>query len=145
MNITALTLRAAAQVKASSAVPLVITATRAGWKLVTRYETLTLRQRAGLSVAHEWHKAFGRSGDDITFNPVQFEIYGIQETGKGPALAEQLRQLGLLQCHEGRYWLNPAGLNLVNAVKAETHHEAETAAVYSVNTSPFQLINKAGG
>ena len=132
MNVTALTLTAAAQVKAASDVPMVITATRAGWKLVTRYEKLTLRERAGLSVAHEWHCAFNRSGDDITFNPVQFEIYGIQETGKGPQLAEKLRQLGLLQHHEGRYWLSPAGLNLVNAIAVEQLHADETAAVYEV-------------
>lgn len=111
---------------------MVIKATRVGWQLVTRYETLTLRQRAGLSVAHEWHRSFSRSGDDATFTPVQFEIYGIQETGKGPALAHQLRQLGLLQCHEGRYWLSPAGLNLVNAIMAEQLHEDELAAVYEV-------------
>lgn len=128
MSITALTLSAAAQVKAASAVPLVITATRSGWKLVTRYEKLSLAERAGLAVAHEWHKAFGRGGDDVTFLPFQFEVYGIQPTGKGPALAEQLRQLGLLQCHEGRYWLSPAGLNLVNAVLAEQLHADEKAA-----------------
>lgn len=132
MNITALTLSAAQQVKAASDVPMVITATRAGWKLVTRYEKLNLRERAGLAVAHEWHCAFNRSGDDATFNPVQFEIYGIQETGKGPALAEQLRQLGLLECHNGRYRLSPAGLNLVNAVLAEQLHADQTAAVYEV-------------
>lgn len=132
MSITALTLSAAAQVKANSAVPLVITATRSGWKLVTRYEKLNLHERAGLAVAHEWHKAFGRSGDDATFLPFQFEVYGIQPSGKGPALAEQLRQLGLLQSHEGRYWLSPAGLNLVNAVLAEQLHADEQAAVMAV-------------
>lgn len=132
MSISALTLRAAQQVKDASLVPLVITATKAGWTLVTRYEKLSLRERAGLSVAHQWHCAFNRSGDDITFHPVQFEIYGIQETGKGAALAEQLRQLGLLQRHEGRYWLSPAGLNLVNAVIAEQLHSDEMAAVYEV-------------
>lgn len=145
MNVTALTLHAAAQVKEASDIPLAMRPCRGGWSLVSRYETLTMRQRAGLSVALQWHNAFGRSGDDATFLPIQFEIYGIQETGKGPALAEQLRQLGLLQSHQGRYWLSPAGINLVNAVKAETHHEAQTAAVYSVNTSPFQLINKVEG
>ncbi|WP_417705385.1 hypothetical protein [Rheinheimera aquimaris] len=132
MNITALTLSAAAQVKASSAVPLVITATRSGWKLVTRYEKLSLQERAGLAVAHEWHKAFGRSGDDATFLPFQFEVYCIQPAGKGPALAEQLRQLGLLQSYQGRYWLSPAGLNLVNAVLAEQLHADEQAAVMAV-------------
>ncbi|PKM17444.1 MAG: hypothetical protein CVV11_19995 [Gammaproteobacteria bacterium HGW-Gammaproteobacteria-15] len=132
MSITALTLAAASQVKATSAVPLSIQPAATGWKLVNRYDTLTMRQRAGLSVAHEWHKAFGRTGDDPAFNPVQFEIYGIQETGKGPALANELRQLGLLQCHDGRYWLSPAGLNLVNAVAAEQLHADQNAAVTTV-------------
>jgi hypothetical protein len=111
---------------------MVIKATRAGWQLVSRYETLTLRERAGLSVAYEWHRAFARSGDDATFKPVQFEIYGIQETGKGPQLAEKLRQLGLLQSHNGRYWLSPAGLNLVNSVLAEQLHADEQQAVMAV-------------
>lgn len=128
----ATTLTQAAQLKAASTVPMVIQNHPQGWELVSRYDTLTMRQRAGLSVAHEWHCAFNRSGDDATFNPVQFEIYGIQETGKGPALAEQLRQLGLLQCHNGRYWLSPAGLNLVNAALAEQLHADQTAAVYEV-------------
>jgi hypothetical protein len=132
MNITALTLQAASMAKAASQVPMVIKATGAGWKLVNRYETLPLNERAGLAVAFEWHKAFGRSGDDITFCPVQFEIYGIQPAGKGPALANKLRQLGLLQCHNGRYWLSPAGLNLVNEVMAEQLHADEQAAAMAV-------------
>lgn len=132
MNITALTLHSANLAKAASTVPMVIKATRAGWQLVSRYETLTLQERAGLAVAHEWHRAFHRSGDDSTFNPVQFEIYGIVDQHKGPALAEKLRQLCLLQSHNGRYWLSPAGLNLVNAVLAEQMHADEQAAVVAV-------------
>lgn len=132
MSVTALTLNAAHQVKEASQVPMVIKATQAGWKLVTRYETLTLSERAGLAVAHEWHQAFGRSGDDATFTPMQFEIYGIQQTGKGPQLAEKLRQLGLLQSHNGRYWLSVAGINLVNAVLAERLHADEQAALAEV-------------
>lgn len=132
MNLTALTLTAANQVKAGSAVPLVVKATKSGWCLVNRYETLSIEERAGMAVAHEWHRAFGRSGDDPAFEPVQFEIYGIVTKGKGPALATKLRQLGLLQCHDGRYWISPAGLNLVNAVMADQLHADEQAAVKAV-------------
>lgn len=129
MSIAALTLHAAAAVKAAAQVPMVIKATRSGWQLVTRYETLSLQERAGLAVAHELHCAFGRSGEDATFHPIQFEIYGVVAKNKGPALAEQLRQLSLLQRHNGRYWLSPAGLNLVNAVLAEQLHADQNNAV----------------
>lgn len=131
MSITALTLAAASQVKAASAVPMSIKKSATGWKLVSRYETLTLNQRAGIAVAFEWHKAFD-TGLDATFLPLQFEVFGIVTTGKGAALANALRQLGLLQCHEGRYWLSPAGLNLVNAILAEQLHADQNAAVTTV-------------
>ena len=131
MNVTALTLTAAAQVKSASAVPMAIQPAAIGWKLVTRYETLSPQERAGIAVAFEWHKAFDK-GLDATFLPLQYEVYGIVAKGKGPALANKLRQLGLLQHHEGRYWLSPAGLNLVNAIAVEQLHADETAAVYEV-------------
>lgn len=131
MSITALTLAAASQVKAASAVPMSIKKSATGWKLVNRYETLTLNQRAGIAVAFEWHKAFD-TGLDATFLPLQFELFGIVAKGFGRALANELRQLGLLQCYEGRYWLSVAGLNLVNAVAAEQLHADQNAAVTTV-------------
>lgn len=129
MSIAALTLAAASQVKAASAVPMSIKKSATGWKLVNRYETLTLNQRAGIAVALEWHKAYGYSAK---FLPMQFEVSGIVAKGFGRALANELRQLGLLQCHEGRYWLSIAGLNLVNAVAAEQLHADQNAAVTTV-------------
>lgn len=88
-----------------------------GWQLVNRHKDLTLRQRAGLAMAYEWHRAFPRSSDDYCFHPIQFEIHGIQEHGRGPALATELQQLGLLQSHEGRFWISPAGLNMMKSVE----------------------------
>lgn len=123
-----LTLTAASQAKAASAVPMSIQPAATGWKLVNRYEILTLNQRAGIAVAFEWHKAFDTTLD-AKFLPRQFEVFGIVTKGFGRALANELRQLGLLQCHEGRYWLSVAGLNLVNAVAAEQLHADQNAAV----------------
>ncbi|CAM3900032.1 hypothetical protein [Rheinheimera salexigens] len=112
-------LTAALNHKNASPFPASIRISGGQWQVINKLQTMTEAQRAGLYVAYEWHRAYGRSGDDSLFHPIQFEIYGIQAKGKGPALASALRQLGLLLCHNGRYRLSPAGLNLVKTVNIE--------------------------
>ncbi|MBV2127952.1 hypothetical protein [Arsukibacterium indicum] len=108
----------AAQIRQASAIPLVIKNRTVGYELVSRYETLTPAQKAGMAVAYEWHRAFNRDGCTL-MHPMQFEINGVAEKGKGPALANELRQLGLLQHHEGRYQFSPAGLKLVLSINEQ--------------------------
>lgn len=112
-------LQQALQHKAQLTVPAAIRVSQGQWQVVTKLQTMTDTQRAGLYVAYEWYRAFRFNQKCHSFHPIQFEIYGIQPTGKGAALANELRQLGLLQCHNGRYWLSPAGLNLVKTVPIE--------------------------
>ena len=110
------TLTMACQAKANAAAQgqlMNIKPHQQGWQLVNRMHDLTLRQRAGLAMAYEWHRAFPRNG----FHPIQFEIYGIQEKGLGPALATEMQQLGLLQSREGRFWISQAGLNMMKMVE----------------------------
>ncbi|MDP2715510.1 hypothetical protein [Rheinheimera sp.] len=112
----------ALQHKAAAPVPASIRLVGGEFEVVSKLETMTYAQRAGLYVAWEWHRAFRFNSADMAFHPVQFEIYDIKPKGRGAALAEELRQMGLLQCHEGRYWLSPAGLKLVqSAVNSEVN------------------------
>lgn len=112
-------LKQALEHKAATTVPSSIRISGGQWQVVNKLQTMTNDQHQGLLMAYEWHQAFSRAGDDNTFHPIQFEIHGIQPAGKGPALANQLRQLGLLQCHNGRYWISQAGLNLVKLLNSE--------------------------
>ncbi|MAD75128.1 MAG: hypothetical protein CML20_10120 [Rheinheimera sp.] len=112
------TLTQAAQIRQASAIPLVVKNRREGYELVSRYETLSPAQKAGLAVVYEWHRAFNRDGCTL-MHPMQFEIYGVAAKDKGTALANELRQLGLLQHHEGRYQFSPAGLKLVLSINEE--------------------------
>lgn len=109
----------ALQQKAASPVPASIRCVGGQFEVVSKLATMTDNQRAGLYVAWEWHRAFRFNASEMTFHPIQFEIYGIKPAGRGAALAEELRQMGLLQCHEGRYWLSMAGLKLVQSVSIE--------------------------
>ncbi|WNO60857.1 hypothetical protein [Rheinheimera sp. MMS21-TC3] len=112
-------LTAALAHKAASPVPSSIRINGRQWQVVNKLQTMTTQQHEALVMAYEWHQAFNRINDDVTFNPIQFEIHSIATKHKAPALANELRQLGLLQCHNGRYWLSPAGLNLVKTVPIE--------------------------
>ena len=105
----------AAQLRQASPIPMVLKKHSTGYRLVSLYDTLQPQQKAGLAVVYEWHRAFNRDGQ-TQMHPLQFEINGVVATGKGPALANELRQLGLLQHHDGRYWLSPAGLKLVLSI-----------------------------
>ncbi|MDX1538855.1 hypothetical protein [Arsukibacterium sp.] len=105
----------AAALRRASPVPMVVKNHSAGYQLVSLYDTLKPEQKAGLAVVYEWHRAFNRDGC-TQMHPLQFEINGVADKGKGPALANELRQLGLLQHHDGRYWLSPAGLKLVLSI-----------------------------
>lgn len=125
-------LNIALQQKAASPVPASIRLVGGEFEVVSKLETMTEHQRAGLYVAWEWHRAFRFNSADMAFHPIQFEIYGIKPKGRGAALAEELRSMGLLQCHDGRYWLSPAGLKLVNSVATNQLYAAEQAAVAEV-------------
>ena len=114
----ATSLTQADQIRQASAIPLVVKNRREGYELVSRYETLSPAQKAGLAIVYEWHRAFNRDGQTL-MHPLQFEINGVAEKGKGPALANELRQLGLLQHYEGRYQFSPAGLKLVLSINEQ--------------------------
>ena len=111
-------LNVALALKAQSPVPASVVLVKGQFEVVSKLQTMTDDQRAGLYVAWEWHKSYGRTSDESTFHPNVFETFGIA-IGRSVALAVELRQMGLLQCHEGRYWLSPSGLNLVNLVNQE--------------------------
>lgn len=93
-------LNVALALKAQSPVPASVVLVKGNFEVVSMLSTMTEAQRAGLYVAWEWHRAFGRSGEDATFHPIQFEIYGIKP--------------------KGRYWLSPSGLKLVQSVDSVT-------------------------
>lgn len=112
-------LTAALSHKAGLPYPAAVRLANGQYEVVAKLQTMTESQHKGFVMAYEWHLAFNRTGDDNTFHPIQFEIHGIKSAGKGPALANELRQLGLLQCHNGRYWLSPAGFNLAKLLNID--------------------------
>lgn len=113
------TLMQAKQLKAASSVPMVVKNHASGYRLESLYHSLTLQQIGALAVANEFYTSFGKSLHLGSFHPIQFEIYAVVAKGKGAGLANELRQLGLLQTHNGRYWISPAGINLINSNVSE--------------------------
>ena len=118
----ATTLIQANQIKAASPVPMVVKNHTSGYRLESLYHSLTLQQIGALAVANELYVSYGKCTYLGSFHPIQFEIYDVVAKGKGAALANALRQLGLLQNHNGRYWISPAGLNLINSIDNVLEH-----------------------
>lgn len=102
-------LTAALAHKAAAPFPASIRISGGQWQVVNKLQTMTTQQHDGFEIAHEWHQVFGANS---CFHPMQFEINEIKPKGQGAALANELRQLGLLQCINGLYRLTAAGLSL---------------------------------